>query len=59
MAAVTKTTAAESSPAASSRFSTTIPPAEKLRDQIPAGADDLSIRVPRPAFKLPSPPAKR
>jgi len=35
------------------------PTAEKLRKQIPAGADDLSIRVPRPAFKLPSPSAKR
>jgi hypothetical protein len=31
---------------------------EKLSAQIPAGADDLSIRVPRPPFKLPTPPAK-
>lgn len=35
------------------------PTTEKLRAQIPTAADDLSIRVPRPAFKLPSPPAKR
>jgi hypothetical protein len=27
--------------------------AEALRDKIPAGADDFSIRVPRPEFKLP------
>jgi hypothetical protein len=33
------------------------PATEKLREKIPAGADDLSIRVPRPAFKLPTPPA--
>ena len=33
------------------------PATEKLQKQIPAGADDLSIRVPRPAFKLPNPPA--
>ncbi len=28
--------------------------AEKFRDQIPAGADDLSIRVPRPPLALPT-----
>lgn len=30
--------------------------AEKLRQQIPTGADDLSIRVPVPRFRLPTPP---
>lgn len=30
---------------------------QNLREQIPAGADDLAIRVPRPAFRLPTPPA--
>jgi hypothetical protein len=30
---------------------------EKLRQQIPAGADDISIRLPRPPFKLPQPAA--
>ena len=30
---------------------------EKLRQQIPPGADDHALRVPRPAFKLPTPPA--
>jgi hypothetical protein len=30
---------------------------EKLRQQIPEGADDLSIRLPRPPFKLPEPPS--
>jgi hypothetical protein len=34
------------------------PDTEKLYQQIPAGADDIAIRVPRPAFKLPTPPAK-
>ena len=28
----------------------------ELFEQIPAGADDIAIRVPRPAFKLPTPP---
>jgi hypothetical protein len=28
-----------------------------LRDKIPAGADDISIRLPVPPFKLPAPPA--
>jgi hypothetical protein len=30
---------------------------EKFRQQIPEGADDLSIRLPRPPFKLPEPPS--
>jgi len=34
------------------------PATEELRQQIPAGADDLSIRVPRPPFQLPTPPAR-
>lgn len=29
---------------------------EELSKQIPAGADDIAIRVPRPVFKLPTPP---
>jgi len=33
------------------------PATEQLRQQIPAGADDLSIRVPRLPFNLPTPPA--
>jgi hypothetical protein len=32
------------------------PATEKLRQQIPAGADDISIRLPTPPFKLPEPP---
>ena len=28
---------------------------DKVREQIPKGADDISIRVPRPPFKLPEP----
>jgi hypothetical protein len=31
---------------------------EELRQQIPAGADDLAIRVPRPPFQLPTPPTQ-
>ncbi|MCI0492137.1 MAG: hypothetical protein L0Z07_04280, partial [Planctomycetes bacterium] len=31
--------------------------AEKLRPKIPAGTDDISIRVPRPPFALPKRPA--
>jgi hypothetical protein len=27
--------------------------ADKLQSEIPMGADDISIRVPRPAFELP------
>ena len=30
----------------------------KLRDKIPSGADDWSIRFPRPQFKMPSIPSK-
>ena len=26
------------------------------KQKIPAGADDISIRLPRPPFKLPEPP---
>jgi hypothetical protein len=31
---------------------------EELRQQIPAGADDIAIRVPRPPFQLPTPPTQ-
>jgi hypothetical protein len=30
--------------------------ADAARQQIPAGADDISLRLPRPPFKLPEPP---
>lgn len=30
--------------------------ADKLKDKIPTGADDFSIRIPRPVFKLPTAP---
>ena len=33
------------------------PDPEAARQKIPAGADDIAIRVPHPAFKLPTPPA--
>ena len=30
--------------------------AEAARQKLPPGADDIAIRLPRPAFKLPTPP---
>jgi hypothetical protein len=30
----------------------------EMRDKIPAGADDIAIRVPRPKFEWPRPPSK-